>query len=549
MFDHNKYIPFQPINLTDRTWPDKQITKAPDWCSVDLRDGNQALINPMDVEKKTRLFLQLIKMGFKEIEVGFPSASQPDFDFVRKLIEEDMIPDNVTIQVLTQAREALIARTYESLVGARKAVVHVYNSTSTVQREQVFGLDRDGIKSIAVEGARHVRDYAAKYPDTEWAFQYSPESFTGTEMDYAVEVCDAVIAEWKPEGGREVIINLPATVEMSTPNIFADQVEWFCRNLKQRSHIRISLHTHNDRGCAVAAAELAVMAGADRVEGTLIGNGERTGNMDIVTMGMNLYSQGIDPTLDFSNIQEIIDVVEHCTELTVHARHPWAGELVYTAFSGSHQDAIRKSIKHHEQNEMDKWNVAYLPIDPADLGRHYEAIVRINSQSGKGGVALVLERDYGIELPKWMHIELSALVQKAVEASGEEISSTKIKELFDEHFLKTSEEWVLNRFDLHTEAGQIWAQFAMGETGPVIKGQGTGVVEALCDALTTTYGTAIEVTQFDEHSLSRGTTAQAQACVSLAIEGKNYTAVAINEDISTAALQALLTAFSHSRSA
>ena len=549
MFDHNKYIPFQPINLTDRTWPDKQITKAPDWCSVDLRDGNQALINPMDVEKKTRLFLQLINMGFKEIEVGFPSASQPDFDFVRKLIEEDMIPDDVTIQVLTQAREALIARTYESLVGARKAVVHVYNSTSTVQREQVFGLDRDGIKSIAVEGARHVRDYAAKYPDTEWAFQYSPESFTGTEMDYAVEVCDAVITEWKPEDGREVIINLPATVEMSTPNIFADQVEWFCRNLKQRSHIRISLHTHNDRGCAVAAAELAVMAGADRVEGTLLGNGERTGNMDIVTMGMNLYSQGIDPTLDFSNIQEIIDVVEHCTELTVHARHPWAGELVYTAFSGSHQDAIRKSIKHHEQNEMDKWNVAYLPIDPADLGRHYEAIVRINSQSGKGGVALVLERDYGIELPKWMHIELSALVQKAVEASGEEISSTKIKELFDEHFLKTSEEWVLNRFDLHTEAGQIWAQFAMGETGPVIKGQGTGVVEALCDALTTTYGTAIEVTQFDEHSLSRGTTAQAQACVSLAIEGKNYTAVAINEDISTAALQALLTAFSHSRSA
>ncbi|PWQ99909.1 2-isopropylmalate synthase [Leucothrix pacifica] len=549
MFDHNKYIPFQPIKLTDRSWPDQQITQAPDWCSVDLRDGNQALINPMDVEKKTRLFLHLVKMGFKEIEVGFPSASQPDFDFVRKLIEENMIPDDVTIQVLTQARESLIARTYESLVGARRAVVHVYNSTSTVQREQVFALDRDGIKSIAVEGARHVRDYASKYPQTDWVFQYSPESFTGTEMDYAVEVCDAVIEQWSPESGREVIINLPATVEMSTPNIFADQVEWFCRHLKQRNHVRISLHTHNDRGCAVAAAELAVMAGADRVEGTLLGNGERTGNMDIVTMGMNLYSQGIDPKLDFSNIQEIIDVVEYSTELKVHARHPWAGELVYTAFSGSHQDAIRKSIKHHEQHGYEKWNVAYLPIDPADLGRHYEAIVRINSQSGKGGVALVLERDYGIELPKWMHIELSRVVQKAVEASGEEISSEKIKSLFDEHFIRTNEEWLLDRFDLHTEAGQIWGQFALGESGPVIKGQGTGAVEALCDALTATYGKAIEVTQFDEHSLSRGTTAQAQACIALSIEGSTYTAVAINDDISTAALQALLTAYSQSTTA
>lgn len=545
VFDHTKYIPFQPIKLTDRKWPDQQITQAPDWCSVDLRDGNQALINPMDVEKKTRLFLQLVKMGFKEIEVGFPSASQPDFDFVRKLIVENMIPDDVTIQVLTQARESLIARTYESLEGARKAIIHVYNSTSTVQREQVFELDQNGIKSIATNGARHVREYAAKYPQTEWAFQYSPESFTGTEMEYAVEVCDAVIEEWKPEDGREVIINLPATVEMSTPNIFADQVEWFCRNLKQRNEIRISLHTHNDRGCGVAAAELAVMAGADRVEGTLLGNGERTGNMDIVTMGMNLYSQGIDPKLDFSNIQEIIDVVEHCTELPVHARHPWAGELVYTAFSGSHQDAIRKSIKFHVKHNREKWNVAYLPIDPADLGRHYEAVVRINSQSGKGGVALVLERDYGIELPKWMHIELSRVVQKAVESSGEEISSDKIKTLFDTHFIHVSEAWQLNRFDLHTEEGQVWGQFVLSESSPVIKGQGTGVVEALCDALTQAYGKTIEVTQFDEHSLSRGTSALAQACVALTIEGKSHSAVAVNEDISTAALQAVLTAFSH----
>lgn len=547
MFDHNKYIPFQPIQLTDRTWPNQQISQAPDWCSVDLRDGNQALVNPMDVEKKTRLFQQLVKMGFKEIEVGFPSASQPDFDFVRKLIVEKMIPEDVTIQVLTQARESLIARTYESLEGVHQAIVHVYNSTSAVQREQVFDLDRSGIKFIAIDGARHVRDYAAKYPQTEWAFQYSPESFTGTEVDYAVEVCDAVIAEWRPEEGREVIINLPATVEMATPNVFADQVEWFCRHLKQRDQVRISLHTHNDRGCAVAAAELAVMAGADRVEGTLLGNGERTGNMDIVTMGMNLYSQGIDPKLDFSNIQEIIDVVEYCTELPVHARHPWAGELVYTAFSGSHQDAIRKSIKYHQQHGQEKWNVAYLPIDPIDLGRHYEAVVRINSQSGKGGVALVLERDFGIELPKWMHAELSSVVQKAVEQSGEEISSDKIKVLYDSHFVTTTEAWKLNRFDLHTEAGQILAQFALGESGPVIKGQGTGAVEALCDALTQNYGQSIEVIQFDEHSLSSGTNAFAQACIALDIDGQSFSAVAVNEDISTAALQAVLTAYSHSQ--
>ena len=546
MFDHKKYIPFQPLKLTDRTWPDKQITVAPDWCSVDLRDGNQALINPMDVDKKTRLFLQIVKMGFKEIEVGFPSASQPDFDFVRKLIVENLIPEDVTIQVLTQARESLIKRTYESLEGAKQAIVHVYNSTSTVQREQVFGLDRDGIKAMAITGAKHVRDYAEKYPQTDWSFQYSPESFTGTEMDYAVEVCDAVIAEWKPENGRGVIINLPATVEMSTPNIFADQVEWFCRNLKQRDQVRISLHTHNDRGCGVAAAELAVMAGADRVEGTLLGNGERTGNMDLVTMGMNLYSQGVNPNIDFSNIQEVIDVVEYCTELIVHPRHPWAGDLVYTAFSGSHQDAIRKSIKFHKENNLDKWNVAYLPIDPEDIGRNYEAVVRINSQSGKGGVALVLERDYGIELPKWMHGELSQVVQSAVETTGEEISPANIKSLYEKHFVEVGKEWVLNRYNLQTESGQITAEFALTKDGPTMKGGGTGAVEALCDALSKTYNKSIEVTQFDERSLSTGTTAQALASISVLVDDKPYSAVAVNEDISAAALQAVLTAFSRS---
>ena len=546
MFDHRKYRAFEPIRLTDRTWPDQVITTAPDWCSVDLRDGNQALINPMNIEQKAHMFDLLVKIGFKEIEVGFPSASQPDFDFVRKLIEENRIPDDVTVQVLTQAREDLISRTYESLEGVKQAIVHVYNSTSTVQREQVFGKDREGIKAIAVQGARWVRDYAKRYPQTRWGFQYSPESFTGTEMEYAVEVCDAVIDEWAPESGQPVVINLPATVEMSTPNIFADQVEWFCRHLAKREHVRISLHTHNDRGCGVAAAELAVMAGADRVEGTLLGNGERTGNMDIVTMGMNLYSQGVDPTLDFSDIKEIIEVVEYCTELPVSARHPWAGELVYTAFSGSHQDAIRKSMNYHaEHGKTDThWDVAYLPIDPRDIGREYEAVVRINSQSGKGGVALVLERDYGIELPKWMHGEVSKVVQGAAEASGVEVSPTTIKALYDAHFVQVEDEWQLRGYDLHTQDHQVTAQFRVGSGS--FSGSGAGVLEALSDALSRQHQVAIEVTQFDQHAIGKGTDAQALAAISVQIEAEQFTAVAIDEDTSTATLQALLTAFSRS---
>ena len=544
MFDHRKYRPFTPIRLTDRTWPDKQITSAPDWCSVDLRDGNQALINPMNIEQKTRMFLLLVKLGFKEIEVGFPSASQPDFDFVRKLINEDMIPDDVTIQILTQAREDLISRSYEALKGAKQAIVHVYNSTSTVQREQVFGMDRDGIKAIAVQGAKWVREYASQNPETHWSFQYSPESFTGTEMDYAVEVCDAVIAEWKPETGRKVIINLPATVEVSTPNVYADQIEYFCRHISQREHITISLHTHNDRGCGVAAAELAVMAGADRVEGTLIGNGERTGNMDIVTMGMNLYSQGVDPELDFSNIKEILEVVEFCTELPVSARHPWAGELVYTAFSGSHQDAIRKSISYHEQHNLEHWDVAYLPIDPRDIGREYEAVVRINSQSGKGGVALVLERDYGIQLPKWMHGAISKVVQKASENTGAEITSLQIKSLYDEHFAAIDPQWALSGYDLHTDAGVVKGTFKVAAVQPPLQGKGTGAIEALVQALEAAYGVTIRVTHFDENALTEGTNAQAQACIALDINGSTYCSVITAEDTSAASLQAVLSAFS-----
>ena len=547
MFDHRKYSPFPALALTDRTWPDKQITKAPDWCSVDLRDGNQALINPMSVEKKTKLFQLLVKVGFKEIEVGFPSASLPDYEFMRKLIDEEMIPDDVCIQVLVQAREELIKRTFESLRGVKKAIVHVYNSTSTVQREQVFGMERDGITGIAVQGAKWLKQYAAEHPDTDWTFQYSPESFTGTEMDYAVDVCDAVIDVWEPENGQKVVINLPSTVEMSTPNVFADQIEYFCRKLKKREHVRISLHTHNDRGCAVAAAELGVMAGADRVEGTLMGNGERTGNMDAITMGMNLYSQGIDPKLDFSDINEIIETVEYCNELPVPARHPWAGELVYTAFSGSHQDAIRKSMAYHEAKNLPHWEVAYLPIDPLDIGREYDAVVRINSQSGKGGVALVLERDYGIELPKWMHAALSKVVQKATEQSGREISPEEIKALYDENFENVNEQWVLDGYDLHTEGAQTQAEIRVADH--TLQGTCTGAVGALCEALTAKFGCEIEVTHFDEFAVSKGTDAKARACVGVNLNGEQHFAVAVAADTSAATLQAVLTAFSRSEQA
>ncbi len=545
MFNHSKYRPFQPIRLTDRTWPDQIISKAPSWCSVDLRDGNQALINPMNVEKKARLFKLLVKLGFKEIEVGFPSASQPDFDFVRLLIEKDLVPEDVTIQILTQAREDLIARSYEALKGAKKAIVHVYNSTSQVQREQVFGKDKKGIKDIAIQGARWVRKYSEQYPETIWAFQYSPESFTGTEMDYAIDVCNAVINEWKPEDGRRVIINLPATVEMSTPNIFADQIEYFCRKVNFRDLIEISLHTHNDRGCGVAAAELGIMAGADRIEGTLLGNGERTGNMDIVTMGMNLYSQGVNPKLDFSNVQEIIDTVEYCTELPVSPRHPWVGELVYTAFSGSHQDAIRKSMQYHKEHHLPYWQVAYLPIDPRDIGRDYEAVVRINSQSGKGGVALILERDYNISLPKWMHAEVSRVVQKNTEKSGVEITSLEIKSIFDDCFTAFGSQWLLNGYDVHTQNGKVSGEFRIPAINKTLCGEGNGIVEALVNALKKHFGIEISVAQLDESALSEGTNAQAQACIALIVNGNKYCSVTTGEDTSAAILQGVLTAFSY----
>lgn len=541
-FDYRKYAAFKPVRKTDRRWPDQVIEKAPTWCAVDLRDGNQALVKPMTVAQKQRLFELLVKLGFKEIEIGFPSASQPDFDFCRKLIDEGRIPDDVKIQVLTQARPELIERTYEALNGAKQAIVHVYNSTSTVQREQVFGLDRAGIREIAVKGATHVRDLAAKAPETEWTFQYSPESFTGTELDFAAEVVDAVTEVWRPDQGQPVIINLPATVEMATPNVFADQIEWICDNIQRREHLSISVHTHNDRGCGVAAAELAVMAGADRVEGTLMGNGERTGNMDLVTMAMNLYSQGVDPKLDLSGMAEITEVVEACTEISTHPRHPYAGELVFTAFSGSHQDAIRKCLARRAED--DTWNVAYLPIDPFDVGRRYEEVVRINSQSGKGGVAYVLERDYNISLPRWLQIEFSKTVQREAETNGGEIDSLTIHRLFEERYLKVHKDWELRGYDLHRDANGVRADVTVGaEAQPVtLQGCGLGAVEAVSDALEQRFGIAIAVEAYDEFALGEGTNANALACIRLMVNETHCSAAALAEDTTSATLQALFSA-------
>ncbi len=541
-FDHRKYSGFAPVTRPQRRWPDRVIDKAPSWCAVDLRDGNQALVRPMTVEQKQRMFDLLVRLGFREIEIGFPAASQPDFDFCRKLIEEDRIPDNVTVQVLTQARDGLIERTFEALKGTKRAIVHVYNSTSTVQREQVFGLDRAGILDIAVHGARKVRDMAAAFPETEWTFQYSPESFTGTELDFAAEVIDAVTGVWRPDQGQPVIINLPATVEMATPNVFADQVEWICDRIRYREHLRISVHTHNDRGCAVAAAELAVMAGADRVEGTLMGNGERTGNMDLVTMAMNLYSQGIDPELNLSGMAEITATVEACTEISTHPRHPYAGELVFTAFSGSHQDAIRKCLARRQ--EGDTWNVAYLPIDPADLGRRYEEVVRINSQSGKGGVAYVLERDYGISLPRWLQIELSRHVQEKAESDGGEMDSRAVHQVFEEHYLAREDAWTLQSYDLRLDRGAVDVKLSVGPSAcPVtFEGRGQGAVDAVSDALARHLGVAVAVDAYDEFALSEGTRANAMACIRLGANGRQSSAVALAEDTTSATLQALLTA-------
>ncbi len=540
-FDHRKYPAFSPLKMANRRWPDRQLDRAPRWCSVDLRDGNQALIEPMTARQKSQLWDQLVKLGFKEIEVGFPSASSHDYDFVRELIEGDRIPEDVTVQVLTQARPDLIEKTFESLKGVRRAIVHVYNSTSTVQREQVFALGREGIKDIAVKGAELVKECAQRHPDTEWVFEYSPESFTGTEIDFAVEVCDAVTAVWEPTPENPCIINLPATVEMSTPNVYADQIEWFCDRVARRDSLLISLHTHNDRGCAVAAAELGVMAGADRVEGTLMGNGERTGNMDIVTMAMNLYSQGVDPELKLGQMDEIIQTVKECTQLPVHPRHPYAGELVFTAFSGSHQDAIKKCLARRG-DELEPWEVAYLPIDPADIGRSYQEVIRINSQSGKGGIAYVLERDYGLALPRWLQIDFSTAVQAFAEEKETEVESSAIYELFQQTYLGEDKQWSLGDYQASRVDGvdQLQVDLLQGSATHKLKGSGNGVVASFVDAVAGFIGKQIVLVEYSEHALSQSADAEAICYIQLNIEGERYCGVGRSHDIVQASLDGIL---------
>ncbi|MET0012801.1 MAG: 2-isopropylmalate synthase [Sedimenticola sp.] len=545
-FDHSKYRPAPAVVLNNRQWPDRVIEKAPVWASVDLRDGNQALLEPMNVEQKRRLWDLLVKLGFKEIEVGFPSASRPDYDFVRWLIDENRIPEDVTVQALVQAREDLIVRTFEALKGVKRAIVHVYNSTSTVQRERVFGKGRDGITAIARQGAELLRREAEKYPQTEWVFQYSPESFTGTEMDYAVEICEAVIDVWQPTPERPCIINLPATVESATPNVFADQVEYFATHISRRDSIVLSVHAHNDRGCAVGASELALLAGADRVEGTLLGNGERTGNMDILTMAMNLYSQGLDPQLDLSNPDEIIQVVTECTGIPVHPRHPWVGELVYTAFSGSHQDAIRKCL--HLQQPDEPWQVAYLPIDPKDLGRDYQAVIRVNSQSGKGGVAFVLERDYGLNLPRWMQVELAQIVQAASEQQAGEIDSETIRDLFVENFVADRAPVELGGYRLDRESHDvIEASVIIDGREQTIRGEGEGAISAFVDAWTRTSGQDLNVVDYSEHAIGEGTDAEAVAYVQINIDGRRVSGVSFDHDTVSASLKAVLSALNRAQ--
>ncbi len=552
----HRYESFSAIDLKDRTWPNKKITKAPRWCAVDLRDGNQALIDPMTPSRKKKMFELLVKMGYKEIEVGFPAASQTDFDFVRQLIKEDLIPDDVVIQVLTQAREHLIERTYESLEGAKQAIVHVYNSTSTLQRRVVFDLDKDGIKDIAVNGARLVAKYAEQMGETEIFFEYSPESFTGTELEYAAEVCNAVNDVWQPTKDRPTIINLPATVEMASPNVYADSIEWMNRNLNNRDSVILSLHPHNDRGTAVAAAELGYLAGADRIEGCLFGNGERTGNVCLVTLGLNLFSQGIDPQIDFSDIDEIKRTVEYCNQLPVNERHPYGGDLVFTAFSGSHQDAINKGLKalqkDADQNgkEVDnfKWQVPYLPIDPKDVGRTYEAVIRVNSQSGKGGVAYIMKTEHQLDLPRKLQIEFSQVIQKVTDTEGGEVTPSEMWEVFkDEYLPNPAKPW--GRFSLVSVAqdsavdGDTSLTATIKDNGKevVIKGVGNGPIAAFCNALET-HGISLRVLDYHEHALSSGGDAQAAAYLECSINSRTLFGVGIDPSIVTSSLKAIISA-------
>ncbi|MBV4470500.1 2-isopropylmalate synthase [Pseudomonas siliginis] len=544
----SKYRAFPVINLPDRTWPSKTIDAAPIWCSSDLRDGNQSLIEPMDAAKKLRFWKTLVQVGVKEIEASFPAASQTDFDFVRTLIEEGHIPDDTTIQVLTQGREDLIERTFESLRGAKKAIVHLYNATSPSFRRIVFNQDKDGIKAIAVNAAKLFVKYAAMQPETEWTFEYSPETFSATELEFAKEVCDAVIEVWNPTPEHKMILNLPATVECATPNVYADQIEWFGRNINRRDSVIISLHTHNDRGTGVAATELGLMAGADRVEGCLFGNGERTGNVDLVTVALNMYTQGLDPQLDFSDIDGVRKVVEECNQIQVHPRHPYVGDLVHTAFSGSHQDAIRKGFSQQKPDAL--WEVPYLPIDPADIGRSYEAVIRVNSQSGKGGIAYLLEQEYGISLPRRMQIEFSQVVQRETDRLGLEMTAKQIHSLLISEYLQANTPYALVSHRLQEENGNSAVEVEVaskgqGETNLHWRGKGNGALEALVAGLPI----PVEIMDYNEHAIGAGTNAKAAAYIELRVNGERAVhGVGIDENITTASFKALFSALNRSLS-
>ncbi|MGB0695186.1 MAG: 2-isopropylmalate synthase [Rhodospirillaceae bacterium] len=547
-----KYRPFEPVALPDRTWPSAVISKPPVWCAVDLRDGNQALIEPMGSDRKVRMFTLLCDMGYKEIEVGFPAASQTDFDFLRLLIDENRIPDDVTIQVLTQARQDLIERTFEAIDGAPRAIVHLYNSTSALQRKVVFNMEREGITDLAVKGAEMVvKGAKAIKGGTKVRYQYSPESFTGTELDYAVEICEAVMDVFAPTPDTPLILNLPATVEMSTPNVHADQIEWFSRTIKNRESVLISLHPHNDRGTAVAAAELAFMAGADRIEGTLFGNGERTGNVDLVTLGMNMFSQGIDPGIDFSDIDNIRETAESCNRLPVHPRHPYAGELVFTAFSGSHQDAINKGMRAVRESNQEVWEVPYLPIDPADIGRSYEAVIRVNSQSGKGGVAWLMEQEYGIRMPKGLQAEFSKVVQQLADKTGEEINTRRMMQAFEETYYASDRPYAFVEHrsapdPQNAEGRLLTATVRVNGSIKDIDGAGSGPIEALVDAINRDSGIGLQVVDYSEHALQTGADAQAIAYVrAINKDGAEHYGVGVHRNFVVASLKAVLSAANH----
>ena len=543
---YKKYKPFKSISLDDRKWPSNTIKEAPLWCSVDLRDGNQALIEPMGSERKNRMFELLCGIGFKEIEVGFPSASQTDFDFVRSLIEDKKIPSDVNIQVLTQSRNELIERTFESLKGAKQAIVHFYNSTSTLQRRVVFNQDKEGIKKIALDGANKIKNLALANPETDWSFEYSPESFTGTELEYAAEVCDEVVEILKDISKNKIIINLPATVEMSSANIYGDQIEWMNRNLKNRESICLSLHPHNDRGTAVAAAEFGVMAGADRIEGTLFGNGERTGKVDLVTLALNMLTQGIDPNLDFSNINAVMREVEYCNQLPVHPRHPYAGDLVFTAFSGSHQDAIKKGFKAMKQSNQYEWEVPYLPIDPADLGRSYEAVVRINSQSGKGGVAFLLEKDHGVSLPRRLQISMSQKIQKLADESGREIKTSEIWAIFEKEFLQPKNGFAYIDHSSTTNGKEHNLSISMMVENKKldIQGKGNGPIDSFINALSSNLDIDLKIADYNQSAISSGSDAKAAAYIEVENGDRTSWGVGIHSNTTRASFEAIIVALS-----